>query len=154
VKRKLSIRKKNGGASIEIVIDGRDENEPVRSGRLNREMNTPLQMSELKTFLLKEYHSISSISKVECMIEEQMGYGPESYIGCTPIIIENDTDKIPADTRSIKIHTDYYERVHKDMICVLTNDQSNDQSNDQYSVDNTNYTLTIDAEIIRKSIQN
>jgi len=143
VKRKLSIRKKSGGASIGIVVHGHDSKEPNRSCSLDIDTNTPLQMSELKTLLLNEYHSISSITKVTCLIEEQMDDGLESYIGLKPFTITNDTDNIPTNTQKIEIHPNDYTKVKDTIIdCVLTDGQ--------YSVDNTNYTLTINTDIIQK----
>lgn len=152
MKRKLSIRKKSGGKDITIYVYDRDPNVPVRLSSLNikdekdekDEKDKPLQMSALKELLLNEYHSISSISTVRCMIEEHMGDGPESYISYQTTIIKNDTDKIPDKTCKIEIHTDDYKKVNDDdmIYSILTNDQ--------YSVDNTNYTLTIEIETIQK----
>ena len=77
------------------------------------------------------------------MIEEQMGDGPESYIGSKPFTITNDTDKIPTNTQKIKIQPNDYTKVKDTIIdCVLTDGQ--------YSVDNTKYTLMIDTDTIQK----
>lgn len=78
------------------------------------------------------------------MIDEHMGDGPEIYIGSKPFTITNDTDKIPTNTQKIEIHPNDYTKV-KDTDIIDGVLESN-----QYSVDNTNYTLTIDAEIIKK----